>query len=236
MKRSKGISIIFLVLSVSAGLILFKDYISLETIRENKEALLLFVSRNYIYSIVVFIAIGAIIASIPAPFVTVVEVSSGFLFGFAAGVLCDIAAVVCGSVIAFLTTRYFFRDIHQNRHGKTIAHINEAIKKNGFSYFSAMRLSVVFPYFLINIFGGLSDIPFRKYLLSTVIGVIPSAIIYSYAGSILETIKSPGEIFSPQAYMAIAAIVSFSLLPVLVRYVKERRKLVYAEVTEDTES
>lgn len=236
MKKSKTISIILFILFVSAGLVLFRDYLSLEAVKENKEALFSFISQNYLYSILIFIILGAIIASIPAPLVALVEITSGFLFGFFVGIFCTIAAVVCGSVIAFLTTRHLFRDTHRNRHGKTIAHINEAIRKNGFSYFSAMRLAVVFPYFLINIFGGLSDISFRKYFLSTVIGVVPSAIIYGYAGSILETIKSPEEIFSPQVYLAIAAIVSFSLLPVLVRHIKDKRKLAYAEVTENTES
>jgi uncharacterized membrane protein YdjX (TVP38/TMEM64 family) len=149
------------------------------------------------------------------------SIASGLLFGAVNGAFYNIAAITIGSSVGFGLVRYLFHDPLQGRYFRLVQKVNNEIEKDGFCYFFALRAALVCPYFLISILGGLSKIEYRKFLLSTLFGCIPEAIIYSYSGSVISTINSPHDLFGWKVATAIVLFVLFSLTPVWTKTYKK---------------
>jgi len=221
MKKTVGISVFVIVLALVVALFLLRDYLTFENLKLYKNSILDFTSANYFLTSVLFFITSVIWINSPIPLTLVMSVACGLLFGVTYGIFYNIIAVSIGSSAGFWLVRYSFHDSLQNRYFKLVEKANNEVEKDGFSYFLALRAAFICPYFLINILGGLSKINYKKFLLSTVIGAIPEAIVYSYSGSIISKINSPHDLFGWKSVTAILLIVTLSLAPVWTRAYKK---------------
>ena len=61
-----------------------------------------------------------------------------------------------GAIMAFLVARYLIGDWLQKRYAERLASFNKEIAENGYNYLLTLRLIPVFPFFLVNIFAGIT--------------------------------------------------------------------------------
>src|SRR5205823_9276629 len=80
----------------------------------------------------------------------------GALFGLWLGVLVVDIAATLGATLAFLLTRYLFRDLAQRKLGARLEAINRGVEADGAFYLLTLRLVPAFPFFLINLAMGLT--------------------------------------------------------------------------------
>lgn len=144
--------------------------------------------------------------------------SSGVLFGFGQGAWLSLAGNALGSFAVFLTGRYLARDFVEKRfRGSTqFIRISEALRKKGWKVIVLARLSPVFPFAIGNYAFGTTQIPARHYLFASVLGTIPSTLLYSYLGFItggLAAFQSSGRIRTWQewAVLGLGLIATFAL-------------------------
>lgn len=216
--RNKLILGSFLViLSLIFGIYLYQN-LTLENIKENKEKLSNFVNENYISSIIIFIALTALIINLPIPLAAIIKVLGGFLFGFWFGAFLNIFSTFLGAALGFYVSRYLFKGYFQRKFGSHLKKINKEVEKFGFNYFLSLRLILAFPYFLINILGGISKLSKRKYLLSSFLGVLPASFVYAYAGQKLEDLKSLSDVVSFEIFLAFILIAFLSLVPAIIKH------------------
>ena len=86
-----------------------------------------------------------------------------------------------------------------------------------------IRLAPVIPFFAANLLPGLLNVPLNRFVISTAIGILPGAAIYTSVGaglgSLLETGQRPdlGVIFEPRLLLPILGLAALSLVPVILR-------------------
>ncbi|MVT01062.1 TVP38/TMEM64 family protein, partial [Devosia marina] len=66
--------------------------------------------------------------------------------------------------------------------------VAKGFEANAFSYLLALRLAPVFPFAVVNIVPALFKVPLTTYVLATLLGILPGALVYASIGQGLETI------------------------------------------------
>ena len=145
------------------------------------------------------------------------------LMGLLGGVIFDtIDAIILvsfassiGALFSFWLSRYLLRDYLSNKYNYYYLLINEGFTKNGGSYLFAIRMCMIFPYFIINSLAGLTTIKSWLYYVISQIGMLPGTIIIIILGSKLE------EAFTTGINIDLTTILILSILgilPIVSRY------------------
>ena len=83
----RNLPIIAIALGAVAGAYFLRDYLSFETLAENRESLLTFRDSNYLVAALGFVLAYAIIVAFSLPGATIATLTGGFLFATFPGVL-----------------------------------------------------------------------------------------------------------------------------------------------------
>ena len=90
------------------------------------------------------------------------------------------------------------------------------------SYLLTLRFIPLFPFWMINLFAGLTNIPLRTYVWTTAVGIFPGSLVYTFMGNQLNTIDSPADILSLNIVLAFILLGLFALVPTIVKHAKKR--------------
>lgn len=190
--------------------------LNLETYNAYKEQITLFIGNHYFPAVLIYIALYVFVTSFSLPGAAVLTLSGGFLFGMA-GILYVNIGATAGALNAFLAARYLIGDSVQKRYGGRMNAFNKEIDENGYSYLLTLRLIPLFPFFLINIFTGLTKIPMATFIWTTSLGIIPGSFVYIYTGSRLKDIKCINDIMSWQILSAFILLGLLAIIPVIIK-------------------
>ena len=197
-------------------------YLTLESLKANRDALTTFYQKNRIVMAAAFITVYIIQTALSLPGAAVLSLAAGAVFGAVMGTLYVNIGATVGATLAFLVARYLFHDLIQNKFGSRLEKINKELEAQGFNYLLFLRLVPVFPFFLINLGAGLTKMPLRTYFLGTMVGIIPGSFVFCNAGASLATITSMSEVASPRVLGSFALLGMFALVPVLYQKFKRR--------------
>ncbi len=195
-------------------------YLTLDTLRDNRVALLLAVSNQPTRTALLFSALYIIVAALSIPGATVLTLGAGALFGLFRGVVIVSVASTIGATLAFLISRYLFRVRVQAWGGSRLNAINNGINREGAFYLFGLRLVPAFPFFMVNLAMGLTPIPVRTFIWVSQLGMLPGTIVYVNAGTELSKLHSLSGILSG------SLILSFSLLGTLPLITKRILQIV----------
>jgi len=221
-KILKIIIILIFIGTISFGLFFdYSQYFSFEMIKSQHEKLNEFIKLNYSFSIVVFFIIYIIVTAFALPFGALKTILAGALFGLIPGVILTSFASSIGSTLCLLMSRFVLKDYVEKKYSKYLEKINEGIKKDGIYYLFFLRLSPIFPFFIINLVFGLTKMKALTFYLVSQIGMFLGTIIFVNAGVQLSKINKIEDILS------IEIIVSFILIglaPLIIKKLLERFK------------
>lgn len=212
--RSKIAWGIALVAAIAIFSVVTAPYLSLEHLESQRTSLKLYYAQNPLGVIASYIALSALLMGAALPVTGMVLLLSGALFGFWAGLLACSVATTMGSTIGFLWSRYLFREALRKRFNPQFEVINRGIAEEGAYYVFSLRLLMVFPYFLINLICGLTDIRLRSFVVATLASQVIVGALWVYAGTRLSTIDSRSDVLSVNIFLALALI---GLAPLLFR-------------------
>lgn len=106
--------------------------------------------------------------------------AAGALFGLLWGTVIVSFASSIGAILAFLVSRYLFREAIQSRFGDRLKSINDGIARDGLFYLFTLRMVPLFPFFLVNLLMGLTLIRASSYywvrradLINVLLGIQP---------------------------------------------------------------
>ena len=194
-----------------------KTYLSLDTLKANRDNLLVFTQDHYVPAVVLFILVYIVQTSFSLPGATIMTLAGGFLFGSLWGPLYVNIGATAGATLAFLAARYLFRQWVERKFGDRLGPIQEGFAKNAFSYLLTLRLIPFFPFFLVNLLSGLTRVKVSTYVVATAIGIIPGSVVYAFAGRQLGTIDALSELVSPRLLLAFSLLGLLMLIPVVYR-------------------
>src|SRR6267378_3692071 len=166
------------------------QYLRLEYFRSQQSAIEEFRRANPLTASFIFFGIYVVVTSLSLPFAAVMSLAIGAVFGLLWGTLIVSFASSLGATLAFLSSRFLFREAVRSRFGDRLRAIDAGLEKEGAFYLFALRLAPVFPFVLVNLLMGLTPIRTRTFYWVSQIGMLPATIIYVNAGTQLATIQS----------------------------------------------
>ena len=220
-----GKFIILGVIAVGIGLFLYFDlgrFLSLESLKANRDHLLAFTEDNYTAAVGLFILLYIVVTGLSLPGATILTLAGGFVFGAVPATLYVNIGATTGATLAFFAARYVLRDWVEQKFGKWLEPLQQGFAKNAFSYLLTLRLIPLFPFFVVNLVSGLTRVSVGTYVAATALGIIPGSFVYAYAGRQLGTINSLKEIASPQVLGAFVLLGAFALAPILYKKLSAR--------------
>jgi uncharacterized membrane protein YdjX (TVP38/TMEM64 family) len=196
-----------------------RNYIMLESVKEMRTSLKLYVDKHYIFSVFMFMLAYMVAAAFSLPISVLLTLTGGFLFGTWHGFLFSATAATAGATLAFLIIRFLWTKVHTIFSGETmrLIEIKEELVRAGFWYLLALRLFTLIPFFLVTLLAALSPIRLTDFVVATAIGIMPACLLFSYAGSQLAQINSVSDVLTPTMIMLFVALAFLSLIPALFR-------------------
>lgn len=208
------------VLAVILFFILDLDrYLGLEAMQRSLGTLQQAYAENRALLLGFFFIIYVLMAALSLPGATVMGLAGGAVFGFWVATVAVSFASTLGATLAFLLSRYMFRDVILRRFGDRLAAINAGVAREGAWYLFTLRLIPVFPFFIINLLMGLTPMPVRTFYWVSQLGMLGGTMVYVNAGKELGKLQSLSGILSPSVLMAFALL---GLFPLVVKKVVER--------------
>ncbi len=219
--------VLVLLLVLLAGIFFMLDlgrYLSLDFLKEQAHVLKQLTIDNRWLSMAVFLAIYIVVTAISLPGALVMTLAGGALFGLLTGTVLVSFGSTIGATLAFLLSRYLFRDLVKRKFSSRLAAIDRGIERDGGFYLFSLRLVPIFPFFIINLVMGVTSISTPLFYGISQLGMLPATIVYVNAGTALASIDSLSHILSARL------IVSFALLGIFplfarwtIRILKKRR-------------
>jgi pyruvate/2-oxoglutarate dehydrogenase complex dihydrolipoamide dehydrogenase (E3) component/uncharacterized membrane protein YdjX (TVP38/TMEM64 family) len=176
----------------------------------------------------VFFAAYVAVTGLSLPGAAIMTLAAGAVFGLLWGTIIVSFASSIGATIAFLASRFLFREAVQAKFGEKLSAINRGIERDGPFYLFTLRLVPVFPFFVINLVMGLTKLRTWTFYWVSQLGMLLGTVVYVNAGTQLAKIDSLRGILSPGLLFSFVLLGIFPLVAKkIVDVVKARR--VYAK-------
>ena len=218
--NKKIIIFIFLTLIIIFGLN-YDDSLSFKVIKQLYGDLQLFIDERFLFYYLLFFFAYIIVTALALPISLLKTLLAGALFGLLPGVILTSFASTIGSTLCFLLSRYLFKDLFQGKYKKYLSKVNQGIKEEGLLYLFFLRLSPIFPFFIINLTFGLTNMKWTNFYWISQLGMLPATILFVNAGKQLSQINNLEDILTMKVIISLSAI---GLLPIITKRIYERFK------------
>jgi uncharacterized membrane protein YdjX (TVP38/TMEM64 family) len=198
-------------------------YLTFENLQTQKDILHAYVDANYLLAMLIFVLTYTISVAFSIPGATILTLTGGLLFGTIFGALFVNVGATAGSIGVFLFARYLLGAKLQEKYSEKLAKFNKEIEVNGYSYLLTLRFIPLFPFWMVNLFAGLTKIPLRTYVWTTALGILPGSLVYTYTGNQLNTINSLKDIFSWNILLAFVLLGLLALFPTIMNHIKRKK-------------
>jgi len=198
------------------------------------------VDQNLVLALAAYLVIYSAAVALSFPGASLLTIAGGFLFGWLLGGVTTIFGATLGACAVFLVARSSFGEVLTNRAGPFLSRLAEGFRKNAFHYLLFLRLTPVFPFWLVNIAPAIFKMPLPSYALATFVGIIPGTFAFTFIGSGLDSViaaqekANPGcaaagtceidisALVTPQLLAAFFALGIASLIPVVLKKLRAR--------------
>ena len=202
----------------------FGDLLSLDALAKQEYQLRQFQQQHPVLVYGIAFAIYVAVTGLSLPGAAVLTLLYGWYFKLLPGLILVSFASTMGATLAFLLSRFLFRDFIQNRFGERLTSFNESLEREGPFFLFTLRVVPAVPFFVINAVMGLTPIKTRTFWWVSQLGMLAGTVVYVYAGSSVPSLQQLAEkginaVFTPQQFSQI--IVAFVLLgtfPLAVRW------------------
>ena len=128
---------------------------------------------------------------IPNPIITP---AAGVIFGVFMGSFYAIIGSTLGASAAFLISRHWVRAwVLKKMEGKdSLRRIDDFIGSESWKIVMLTRLAPVTPFKFLNYAYGATRVGFKPYFFGSLLGIIPSAFLFAYSGSLLGNLAKLG--------------------------------------------
>jgi pyruvate/2-oxoglutarate dehydrogenase complex dihydrolipoamide dehydrogenase (E3) component/uncharacterized membrane protein YdjX (TVP38/TMEM64 family) len=202
-------------------------YFSLEQFRQHQAAIDAYYRAHPLQTGLIFFVVYIAVTALSLPGAAIMTLVGGAIFGLVWGTVIVSFASSIGATLAFLASRFLFRDAIQRRFGDKLRAIDAGVEKEGAFYLFTLRLVPAFPFFVINLVMGLTPIRTATFYWVSQLGMLLGTIVYVNAGTQIGQLESLRGILSPGLLVSFALLGVFPLIAKrIVDMVKARR--VYA--------
>ncbi len=229
---ARHIPLLVILAVATVGFFTLGDYLTFETLRDNREALLAWRDTHYWAMAGAFIAIYIVIVAFSLPGAAVASMTGGFLFGLFAGTVFNVFSATIGACVIFLAARW---GLGENLTARleasegTVKKLKDGLRENEISVLFLLRLVPVVPFFVANLVPALVGVKFRNFLITTALGIIPGGIVYTWIGVGLGGVFDRGEspdvslLWEPFVIGPIIGLCALAALPIVIKAVRGKK-------------
>ena len=205
-----------------------QSYLTLETLKAQQAAIETYRSNHPGVAVAIYALMYIAVTGLSLPGAAILTLAGGAVFGLIWGTVIVSFASTLGATLAFLAARFLFRDVVKSRFGERLRAIDAGVAKEGALYLFSLRLVPVFPFFVINLAMGLTNLKTRTFYWVSQVGMLAGTIVYVNAGTQLGKLESLSGILSPGL---IGSFVLLGIFPLLANKIVDAIKSnkVYAK-------
>ncbi|PPK73355.1 pyruvate/2-oxoglutarate dehydrogenase complex dihydrolipoamide dehydrogenase (E3) component [Methylobacter tundripaludum] len=189
-----------------------QHYLTLEMLKLQQAAIEAYRADHPVLASVVYALIYIAVTGLSLPGATVLTLAGGAVFGLLWGTLIVSFASTIGATLAFLAARFLFSEAVKSRFGDRLNLINKGMDRQGALYLFTLRLVPVFPFFVINLVMGLTNLKAQTFYWVSQVGMLAGTVVYVNAGTQLGKLESLSGILSPGLIGSFALLGVFPLL------------------------
>lgn len=179
------------------------------------------VKFHYWWTVMIYLLTFVLVVVCSVPGTALMNILGGFLFGVIQGVIYINIGATLGATIFFFLVRYVLGSYLQERYEKKLINFNKMIAQKGWLFLIIIRCIPLIPFFMVNTFAGLTQIPVSTFVWTTSVGILPTSIIFAYAGKQLNGINQLKDLLSGPMMMSLGLLLALALLPLIInRYRK----------------
>lgn len=214
------------------GGFVFRDWLTFETLRQNRDTLLAFRDQNFLGLAAGFVAVYVGIVAFSLPGAAVTSMTGGFLFGLIAGTALNVTAATIGACAIFLAARWglgaYLTARLEASEGR-VKRLKEGLRESEISVLFLLRLVPAVPFFVANLLPALVGVKFRNFALTTALGIIPGAIVYTWIGVGLGEVFDRGGtpdlslLREPHVLGPILGLCVLAALPIVINTLRGRK-------------
>jgi len=172
-----------------------------------------------------FVGIYLFLTTLSIPGSIILTLLSGAIFGIPLGTFWVMFSTTLGACLAFLMSRYMFRDYFRKKFHKQFTRMNRRVEKEGIAYLFTLRMIPVSPYVVINIVMGLTEMKIWNFAWVTCLGMLPGTFLYVLAGKKISDIEKISDILSWEIALGLTFL---GLVPPVIRAMMKNHSRRYA--------
>jgi uncharacterized membrane protein YdjX (TVP38/TMEM64 family) len=209
------------------------DVISFEVLQQNRESLVAFRDSHFVGLAACFVGAYFLIVALSLPGASVASVTGGFLFGLSLGTVLNVMSATLGACVIFLAARLGLGRVLSSKieaSDGALKNLKNGLHKNEVSYLFLMRLVPIVPFFVANLLPALVGVKFKNFFVTTVLGIIPGGLVFSWIGVGLGEVFDRGQrpdlslLWEPQIIGPIFGLCLLAILPLLLKKLRSKRK------------
>ena len=170
--------------------------------------------QNPIFFMFIYFIVYIVLTTLSIPVALLLGLLSGFIFDLYSAIILISFASSFGATAAMLISRYLISDYINSRFSNEISLINNEVNEHGAYYLFALRMSPIFPFFVINAAFGLTKIKTLTFYLISQLGMLPGTTIIILIGSELNDFLIKGSPFSIELVLYLTLL---GLIPLLFK-------------------
>jgi uncharacterized membrane protein YdjX (TVP38/TMEM64 family) len=201
-----------------------KSILTLENFQHHKDHLLHATQEHYWRTVILYILAYIASTALALPEGSIMSITAGFLFDVRWGSLFALIGATLGASLAFVIVRRLAKNYVQAKYKKELAKLNKAIETQGTQYLLIARLIPFFPFFLVNILAPLSHVKVTTFMWTTALGIIPSTVLYAYAGQQLRTAHTVKDFLGIQIGIMLILLVLVLVIPQAIKKLQVSHK------------
>lgn len=218
--------IIIILMAAILGTYFVQDFISFDALKTHRVQLLEFKKSHTNLLTIGFVISYAAIVAFSLPGSTVASITGGFLFGLFFGTLLNVLAASTGATALFILVRWGIGNVLQRRISRLEGRsekIIQRLRSNELSVLLSLRLIPVVPFFVLNLLAPSVGMKLRNFIIATVIGMLPAAVVFTWIGVGLGEVFDRGAdpdlslIWTPNILMPLVGLGILSLLPLFFK-------------------
>ena len=185
-----------------------------KTILDNIANLEDYYIQSPIFFMFAYFVVYVVLTTLSLPVALMLGLLSGFIFDLYSAIILISFASSFGATAAMLVSRYLISDYINKKFSNEISLINNEVDAHGAYYLFALRMSPIFPFFVINAAFGLTKIKSLTFYLISQLGMLPGTIIIILIGSELNDFLIKGNPFSIDLIIYLTLL---GLIPLLIK-------------------
>jgi uncharacterized membrane protein YdjX (TVP38/TMEM64 family) len=190
------------------------QYLTLENLKESRQAILGWYDKSPILVIVVYMLVYIAVTSLSLPSAAVMSLAGGAIFGLGVGIVVVSFASAIGATSACAVSRFVLGNWVAKKLGPRMDTFNKGVERDGAFYLFTLRVLPAFPFWLINLGMGLTRMPLKTFYWVSQLGMLTGTFIFVNAGVQLARVEKVGDIFS---LGLIASLVILAVFPLVAK-------------------